>query len=63
MITPYAELPTWVRVVVIVPLGLLFGALMFGWYPHTTRDWRRLGLFMACFAVFSAAVVLLLRYA
>lgn len=62
MMAPYAEWPTWVRIVIIIPSGLLFGALMFGWYPHKARDWRRLGLFMACFAVFSLVMIYVFHY-
>lgn len=63
MVAPYSEWPAWIRVVVIVPLGLLVGALMFGWYPHTYRDWRRLGLFMAFFAVFSVLMTCVFHHA
>lgn len=62
MIAPFAEWPTWVRIVAIVPPGLLFGALMFGWYPHAARDWRRFGYAVAYFAVFSLAMIYVFHY-
>jgi hypothetical protein len=62
MIAPYSEWPAWVRIVVIVPLGLLAATLTVGWWPNTRRDWRRFGIAMAYFAVFSLAMIYVFHY-
>ena len=44
--------PTWVRVSVIAPAALAFGAHMWGFWPRSTRQWRLYGIVLACFTVF-----------
>jgi hypothetical protein len=57
MIAPLSPWHMWIRVAVIAALAFPFGALVFGWWPKSTREWRWFGTVLACFTIFTVVMI------
>jgi len=52
VITPVAEWPTWVQILVFGPHAILMGILTWVWWPKSNKEWRRFGYVFAYLLVF-----------
>ena len=51
-IVPYSAWPIWLQLLVMVPNALLGGYVLWGWWPKSQREWKRLGWVLAYLIVF-----------
>jgi len=49
MLAMLAAWPQWIRVAGLALLSFLAGALVIGWWPRNTREWRLYGFALAGF--------------
>jgi CHASE2 domain-containing sensor protein len=62
MVVPYSEWPSWIRILVIAPLGFFAGSLMWGWLPKTARQWKFFSAALASFTVFCVLMICVFHY-
>ena len=57
-VTNFSDWPEWLKVLVLVPHGLLASVACWLWWPKSEKGWRRFGFVLA----YLLAFLLVMRY-
>jgi hypothetical protein len=57
MITPFADWPRWLQILVVTPNGFLAWFAFYFWWPKSDKEWRRFGFVAAYLIVFLLVMV------
>jgi hypothetical protein len=58
-----AEGPQWIRVAGLAFVSFIAGALVIGWWPRNTREWRLYGFALAGFTALCVVMLCVFRSA